>query len=148
MLSRRHGRIINVASVAGLIPIEEHSAYGVSKTALIRLTEIAALETRAQGLALFAIHPGTVPTPMLDHAVQSPEMAQRAPQLIKFFQGLYATGRLDPIEGAVSLVLLLASGQADALTGCFISVKDDVPALIRQAGEIQRDGRRKLRLRE
>jgi len=148
MIQRGRGRVINVASAAGLNPIADHSAYVVSKTALIRLTEIAARETQAQGVRLFAIHPGTVRTPMLDDLVQSAEMAQRAPQLIQFFKDLYAQDRLEPISGAIDLVLLLASGQADALTGCFLSVRDDVPALIQQATTIQKEGRRRLGLRE
>jgi len=148
MIQRGRGRVINVASAAGLNPIADHSAYGVSKTALIRLTEIAARETQAHGVRLFAIHPGTVRTPVLDDLVQTAEMAQRAPQLIQFFKNLYAQDRLEPISAAVALVLLLASGQADALTGCFISVRDDVPALIQQAANIQKEGRRRLGLRE
>jgi 3-oxoacyl-[acyl-carrier protein] reductase len=60
MVARRRGRIINVASAAGLQAIETGSAYCVSKAALIRLSESIAVETGSSGVATFAIHPGTV----------------------------------------------------------------------------------------
>ena len=148
MIRRRHGRIINVASVAGLYPIENISAYTASKTALIRLTEAAALENQAHGITIFAIHPGNVRTPMTDFLRLSPDAGQRAPNAQQSFKEAYAKDLLDPIEDAVALVLRLASGQADPLTGCYLSVADDVPALIQQADVIQLDSRQKLRLRE
>jgi NAD(P)-dependent dehydrogenase (short-subunit alcohol dehydrogenase family) len=49
MIERKKGRIINVASFAGLVPIETISAYCVSKAALIRLSEQLALETQEPG---------------------------------------------------------------------------------------------------
>ena len=49
MIDRRRGRIINVASGAGLQAIATGSAYCVSKAALIRLSEAIALETGAYG---------------------------------------------------------------------------------------------------
>ena len=45
MIARRRGRIINIVSAAGLQAIEAVSAYGISKTALIRFTETLAAET-------------------------------------------------------------------------------------------------------
>jgi NAD(P)-dependent dehydrogenase (short-subunit alcohol dehydrogenase family) len=145
MIQRRRGRIINLASGAGLNGIESISAYGVSKTALIRLTETAALETQAHGLAVFVINPGTVFTPLVDYVMRSPE-GRRAPDVQAYIKDLYAKDTFDRIEDAAALVLLLASGRADALSGCFLSVRDDLPALLRDATAIQRDNRRKLRL--
>src|SRR4029079_9248415 len=62
MIARGRGRIVNVASGAGTQAIPNLSAYGVSKTALIRLTEIVAAEVASSGIVLFAIEPGTVRT--------------------------------------------------------------------------------------
>jgi NAD(P)-dependent dehydrogenase (short-subunit alcohol dehydrogenase family) len=64
MRTRRRGRIINVASNAGMQAIPTLSAYVVSKTALIRFSEALALETVEDGIQVFAIHPGVVRTPM------------------------------------------------------------------------------------
>ena len=52
-----------------------------------------------------------------------------------------------PPELAADLVVLLASGQADALSGCYISVGDDVAEMMRRAEEIQQDELYTLRLR-
>lgn len=147
MIARRRGRIINVASGAGLQPFETISAYNVSKTALIRLTESIALEIKAHDIAIFAIHPGTVRTPMNDYVLTSPDIQQHAPLVYQWFQQLYKENRDTPIERAVDLVLLLASGAADPLSGCYLSVTDDVDAMIQQADEIQQEHRLRLRLR-
>ena len=48
----------------------------------------------------------------------------------------------------MQLVLTLASGKADALSGCFLSVDDDLDALLAHAGAIQNEGRLRLRLAE
>ncbi|MBI3960863.1 MAG: SDR family oxidoreductase [Chloroflexi bacterium] len=146
MLERGRGRIINVASGAGLQPFETISAYNVSKTALIRLTESTALEVKSQGIRVFAIDPGTVRTPMNAYVHDSPEVARRAPLVQQWFHELYAANGDTPIEKAVDVVLQIASGRADALTGCYFGVMDDIDALAQQAEIIQQESRRKLRM--
>jgi NAD(P)-dependent dehydrogenase (short-subunit alcohol dehydrogenase family) len=146
MVARRRGRIINVASGAGLQAIETGSAYCVSKAALIRLSENIALETGSQGIVTFAIHPGTVRTPMNAYLHDSDEVGQNAPDVQKWFRELYAEGRDTPIERPVELVLALATGQADALSGCFLDVNDDLDTLVAQAEAIQREDRLRMRL--
>jgi NAD(P)-dependent dehydrogenase (short-subunit alcohol dehydrogenase family) len=146
MIARQRGRIINVASAAGLDAIAAGSAYCVSKAALIRLSENIALETASSGISSFAIHPGTVRTPMNAYVHDSEEAGQRAPEVQHWFRQLYAEGRDTPIERAVELVLALASGRADALSGCFLSVSDDLDTLVAQAETIQREERLRMRL--
>jgi short-subunit dehydrogenase len=53
MLARGHGRIVNVSSSVGLSAIPMVSAYVVSKTALYRLSENLAAETRGHGVMVF-----------------------------------------------------------------------------------------------
>jgi NAD(P)-dependent dehydrogenase (short-subunit alcohol dehydrogenase family) len=152
MIGRRRGRIINVASGAGLQAIARlqaiatGSAYCVSKAALIRLSESIALETGAYGISTFAIHPGTVRTPMNAYIHDAEEVGRSAPELQQWFRQLYADGKDTPIERPVQLVLTLASGRADALSGCFLSVSNDIDALIADAEAIQRDERLRMRL--
>jgi NAD(P)-dependent dehydrogenase (short-subunit alcohol dehydrogenase family) len=148
MLARGRGRIINVASGAGLAAIETGASYCVSKAALIRLSEIIALETTKHGLATFAIHPGTVRTPMNLRFMESEEMRRRSPMVAGWFDQLFADGEDTPIERPIQLVLTLASGKFDALSGCFLSVDDDLDALLAHADEIQAAGRLRLRLAE
>ncbi len=52
-----------------------------------------------------------------------------------------------PMEQAVELVVALALGRADALSGSFLDVDDDLEDLIAQAEAIRREQRLKLRLR-
>ena len=137
MLAHGHGRIINVASGAGLQAIETGASYCVSKAALIRLSEIIALETTKHGLATFAIHPGTVRTPMNMRFMESEEMRRRSPDVAAWFEHLFAEGQDTPIERSVQLVLTLASGKDDALSGCFLSVDDNLDALLAHADTIQ-----------
>jgi NAD(P)-dependent dehydrogenase (short-subunit alcohol dehydrogenase family) len=155
MLSRRKGRIVNVASGAGLSTFACLSSYTSSKAALIRLTDALAAETREFGVSVFAIHPGTLRTPMnlgmqriaeaWHPGTLSPQLAER---MAEFFPRMYAEGRDTPIEAPVRLVLLLASGRADVLSGRYLSVFDDVAELIRRADEIQRDDLYTMRLRK
>ena len=117
MQARHMGRIINVASGAGLGSILLASAYNVSKTALIRLSETLAQETADAGIRVFAIHPGTVRTPMNAFVHDSPEVSQQAPPIQGWFRTLYAEGRDTPIERAVALVMRLAAGDIESGSG-------------------------------
>jgi hypothetical protein len=56
-------------------------------------------------------------------------------------------GHAVPPERSADLVLRLASGQADTLSGRYLTVHDDLDALIARAEEIQRDDLYTLRLR-
>jgi NAD(P)-dependent dehydrogenase (short-subunit alcohol dehydrogenase family) len=143
MIARRQGRIINTASGAGLKAMTYMSAYVISKTALIRLTENLAAETVEHGISVFAIHPGTVRTAMWETVLASPELDKWKPGLRRIFE----RGRDIAPDRAANLVAFLASGKADALSGCFISVRDDVTEMVQRAEEIQRDDLYTLRLR-
>jgi NAD(P)-dependent dehydrogenase (short-subunit alcohol dehydrogenase family) len=72
MIARRRGRVLNLASAAGTVAIPYGSAYVTGKTAVIRLTETVAAETKAHGVQLFAIHPGNVRTAMTEYLMESP----------------------------------------------------------------------------
>ena len=50
----------------------------------------------------------------------------------QWFQAVYAQGLDTPIERSVHLVLRLAAGDADALSGRYLSVEDDLNALVKQ----------------
>jgi len=119
------------------------SPYVISRTALVRLSGNLALETKEYGISVFSIHPGTVRTPMWESALASPDAQKWMPWAPSIFE----KGRDNPPELAAELVLFLAPGKADALSGCYISVRDDVVEMVSRAEEIQRDGLCTLRLR-
>ena len=64
----------------------------------------------------------------------------------QWYQALYAEGRDTPIDRSVELVLRLAGGDADALSGRYLSVDDDLDALVKQFAAEPSADQRTLRL--
>ena len=142
MVARRRGRIVNVASGAGTSGLPYFSSYVASKTALIRLTEVLAAELRASGVAVFAIEPGTVRTAMVEDILRSADGRRWLPWLQRVFDE-----ELDVTpEHAAELVLLLASGRADRLSGRFLHRLDDLEAILGRTEEIAASDLLTLRL--
>jgi NAD(P)-dependent dehydrogenase (short-subunit alcohol dehydrogenase family) len=135
MVARGRGRIINVASNGALRVIPGYSAYGTSKTALIRLTETLAAETKPFGLQVFAIHPGLVKTAMTEYLAESPDGQKWIPWIRQVFE----TGRDTPLASAVDMVLFLASGRGDCLTGRFLRVTDNLAEMAQQQEQIEQE---------
>jgi NAD(P)-dependent dehydrogenase (short-subunit alcohol dehydrogenase family) len=143
MVARGRGRIVNVASGAGARPIAGGTAYCSSKAALFRLTDTLAAETEPHGIRVFALVPGVIRTRMTEWLMDDPDAQSWLPQ----FKPIFDEGRDDPIERVGQLIVRLASGQADALRGRIVSVRDDFEGLLRDAEAIRRDDRYALRLR-
>jgi NAD(P)-dependent dehydrogenase (short-subunit alcohol dehydrogenase family) len=133
MISRRRGRIINISSGVGAMAMTHFSSYVCSKTALVRFTECLALENISHGIAAFVIAPGTVRTAMTEYSLNSAE----GQKFLPWFKRLFDEGFTVPPERPAALVLELASGRADALSGKFISVYDDLEQLIANAADLQ-----------
>src|SRR4051794_26818219 len=75
MVARGGGHVLTMASGAALKPQPYFSAYGVAKTAQVRLMETLAEEGREHGIVAFAVSPGLVHTQMLDHMIADPHVA-------------------------------------------------------------------------
>jgi 3-hydroxybutyrate dehydrogenase len=71
MKARNWGRIINLASVHGLVGSAQKSAYVAAKHGLIGLTKVSALETAHTGVTVNAICPGWVLTPLVQQQVDA-----------------------------------------------------------------------------
>jgi 3-hydroxybutyrate dehydrogenase len=69
MRERGYGRIINVASVHGLVASVEKSAYVAAKHGIVGLTKVVALETAGSGVTCNAICPGWVLTPLVQKQI-------------------------------------------------------------------------------
>lgn len=69
MLERRWGRVVNIASTAGLSGDRYISAYAASKHALVGLTRAAAAETAAYGVTVNAVCPGYLATDMTEDSI-------------------------------------------------------------------------------
>jgi NAD(P)-dependent dehydrogenase (short-subunit alcohol dehydrogenase family) len=143
MLARGHGRIVNVSSGVGFAAIPMLSAYVVSKTALYRLSENLAAETRGHGVMVFAIDPGLVRTAISEAALSCGE-----PSIEQWFTDAFANQEDVPAEAAATLVVYLASGAADVLSGRNIDVSGDVAQMVARAAEIEERDLYVLRERE
>jgi NAD(P)-dependent dehydrogenase (short-subunit alcohol dehydrogenase family) len=143
MLTRGHGRIVNVSSGAGFEAWPMLSAYAVSKAALYRLSENIAAETRGQGVAVFAISPGFVRTAMTEWGLVCGE-----PSVEQEYTEWFANHEDVSAEVPARLVVYLASGAADALSGRNIDVSDDVAQMVARAAEIQEHDLYVMRQRE
>jgi len=132
MLTRGHGRIVNVSSGAGFAAIPMLSAYAVSKAALYRLSENLAAETREHGVMVFAIDPGLVRTAMSESALSCGE-----PSIEQWFTDAFASQEDVSTESAATLVVYLASGAADVLSGRYIVATDDAAQMVARADEIE-----------
>jgi NAD(P)-dependent dehydrogenase (short-subunit alcohol dehydrogenase family) len=113
-LSGGGGAIVNIASVAGMRGSALQVAYCASKAAVIRMTEVCALELRPLGIRVNAVCPGLVDTDMAT-ALRAPAEALTGMP----FDELVAAkqGRLGTPEEVAEMVAFLASDDAAFITG-------------------------------
>lgn len=71
MRAKKWGRIINIASVHGLVASDQKSAYVAAKHGVVGLTKVTALETAGSGITANAICPGWVLTPLVQKQIDA-----------------------------------------------------------------------------
>lgn len=119
MAERRRGKIINLSGGGATGPRPNFSAYAVSKTALVRFSEILAAETSDLGISVNCIAPGAMATAMLQSIVQSgPSLAGEG----EYETALRIVGEgSTAMERATRLCLFLASEEGEGISGKLIS---------------------------
>lgn len=124
MRAAGYGRIVNTASVAAIRSTHGGVAYGVSKTAVIGLTEQMAVELAANGITVNCVSPGQTPTKLrsVDEAAGAPQDAAPGSNNASAIP-LGRRGRLDDYVGAI---LFLSSALAGYITGMDIQVEGGV----------------------
>ncbi|MDE2842943.1 MAG: SDR family NAD(P)-dependent oxidoreductase [Chloroflexota bacterium] len=129
------GRIINLSGSGSTSAPHYLSAYGSSKAAIIRLTEILSLELADKNIQVNALGPGSIHTGMWEEITDGTQAAGEV-DLYEF--GLQVTGGGGAsIERAAELAVWLASDAADGLSGRLIhAVADDFPSLTPLISEI------------
>jgi len=119
MLRARHGRIVNIASTAGLTGYAYVSAYVAAKHALVGLTRALALETVKSGVTVNAVCPGFTDTDLVGRAAATIAAATgRSPEAAKGeLARTNPMGRLVTPEEVASAVAYLVLPEASAVTG-------------------------------
>jgi NAD(P)-dependent dehydrogenase (short-subunit alcohol dehydrogenase family) len=116
MLSRRSGRIINMASVAGKRGTARRGAYTASKFGIVGLTQALAQEVAAHGITVNAVCPGSVDTSRRESTSRR-ERALAAEDPAIPVLSLPPTGRVARPDDIARLALFFASAASDHITG-------------------------------
>lgn len=158
MLARRQGRIIVISSGAAFVAYPGMAAYPASKAAANRFVETIASEIKEYGLSAFAMRPGTFATALMRHGMEWAERVLKGEQPAPPCRGCEDTARAlvrmheqspaDGLDHAVQMLVFLASGRADGLTGRYIDYEDDLPDLAARADEIVKKDLYAMRLRK
>ena len=113
MLRQKSGRIVNLASVAGLYGNPGQMNYSASKGAVIAMTKTAAKELGSRGITVNAVAPGFIKTPMTDKLTDEQRSAMLAQIAMK---------RYGEPEEVASVVAFLCSDDASYVTGQTIEI--------------------------
>jgi 3-oxoacyl-[acyl-carrier protein] reductase len=113
MMKQRYGRIVNIASVVGLMGNAGQANYSASKAGVIGLTKTTAKEFASRNITANAVAPGFIKTAMTD--VLSDEAKNALQKLIPL-------GRLGEAKDVAQAVAFLASDEAGYITGQVLAV--------------------------
>lgn len=119
MIARKWGRIINIASRAGLVGMPFSSAYSASKHALVGLTRSLALELTRYGITANALCPGWVETDMVRDTVANirEKTGRSDAEARASILALSGQQRIIPPEAVAAEVVRLASPAGDGVNG-------------------------------
>jgi 3-hydroxybutyrate dehydrogenase len=120
MQQRSHGRIVNIASVHGLVASMHKAAYVAAKHGILGLTKVVALENATRGITCNTICPGFVLTPLVqkqidDRAAQSHVSEAEAAQ--QFLREKQPSEQFTKVEEIAALALFLCSNEGANITG-------------------------------
>lgn len=119
------GRIINMASINGVIGFAGKAAYNSAKHGLIGLTKVAALEGAAHGITVNALCPGYVDTPLVRGQLEDLAKTRNVPLesvLEEVIYPLVPQKRLLSVEEIADFAMLIASDKLRGVTGASLLI--------------------------
>lgn len=125
MQKRNWGRILNIASVHGVVASIDKAAYVAAKHGLVGLTKVVALENAASGITCNAICPGYVLTPLVHRQIEERasndgvSIEEASSRLLREKQ---PTGRYVEIEEIAALAMFLCSAAGSNITGASLPI--------------------------
>jgi len=125
MKKQRSGRVINVASINGLVGFAGKAGYNSAKHGLIGLTKVAALEGAAHGITVNALCPGYVDTPMVRNQFADLARTRNVPLervLEEVLYPLVPMRRLLSTREVADYAVFLASDRAAMITGTAVVI--------------------------
>jgi 3-oxoacyl-[acyl-carrier protein] reductase len=105
---RDGGRIVNVASIAGLFGFHGQANYAAAKAGVIALTKVLAKEVAKRGITVNAVAPGVIQTPMLGGL---------KPEVLAGYEKQIPVGRIGRPEDVAHSVLFFACAESGYITG-------------------------------
>jgi 3-oxoacyl-[acyl-carrier protein] reductase len=105
---REGGRIVNIASIAGVVGFHGQANYAAAKAGVIALTKVQAKEIARRGITVNAVAPGIIHTPML---------AGLKPEVQAEYEKQIPVGRVGKVEDVAHAVLFLACEESGYITG-------------------------------
>ena len=117
MIKRKYGKIINIASVAGLNAVYVSANYCVSKAGVIQLAKVCARELGPYGINVNAIAPGVVLTDIVYYQRTQAEVERYVEDREKWA----VLGRVGTVEDIANVALFLASDESSFMTGQVIA---------------------------
>jgi 3-hydroxybutyrate dehydrogenase len=125
MKRQRYGRIVNVASINGLVGFAGKAGYNSAKHGLIGLTKVAALEGAAHGITVNALCPGYVDTPLVRNQLGDLARTRNVPLervLEEVIYPLVPMRRLLATREVADYAVFLASDKGAGITGSAVVI--------------------------
>ena len=116
MIKAKYGKIVNIASVTGMVGMPIRTSYGAAKAGIIQLTKTLAVEWAQYNINVNSISPGTVLTPMVEGHIQAGNID------VEPLRKRHPLGRLGKPEEIADAALFLASDYSAWITGVNLPV--------------------------
>jgi gluconate 5-dehydrogenase len=123
MIGNGGGRIVNVASIAGILALKNRIAYASSKAGVIGMTKAMALELGEHGINVNAVAPGVIETPLIASYFEDPELAQAIVEAIPVGRWGQPADLVGPIAFLCGPDAEYVSGQTLAVDGAWTAGK-------------------------